>query len=157
VAVVLGSGLGRLADRVNKAERIPYGSIPGFHVPTVLGHKGELVAGTLGGVPVIMQSGRFHMYEGHPAQVSALPTRVFASLGAEILIVTNAAGGIRRAFGPGTLMLISDHINLTGRNPLEGEVLPGETRFPDMTVAYDAALRALAHLVAIKQGTAIAE
>ena len=157
VAIVLGSGLGRLADRVEKAERIPYAEIPGFHVPTVLGHKGELVAGTLGGVRVIMQSGRFHMYEGFSAQVSAMPTRVFATLGADTLIVTNAAGGIRRAFGPGTLMAISDHLNLTGRNPLEGEVLPGETRFPDMTVAYDAQLRALAHLVAIKQGTALME
>jgi purine-nucleoside phosphorylase len=157
VAIVLGSGLGRMTDRVTNAIHIPYDTIPGFHVPTVLGHKGELVAGTLGGVPVIMQSGRFHMYEGHSAQVSALPTRVFAQLGADTLIVTNAAGGIRRAFGPGTLMLISDHINLTGRNPLEGEVLSGETRFPDMTVAYDAPLRALAHLVAIRQGTAVVE
>ena len=157
VAIVLGSGLGELTQRVAKPVRIPYGDIPGFHVPTVLGHKGELVAGMLGGAPVIVQSGRFHMYEGHSAQVSALPTRVFASLGADTLIVTNAAGGIRRAFGPGTLMAISDHLNLTGRNPLEGEVLPGETRFPDMTVAYDAKLRALAHLVAIKQGTALVE
>ena len=157
LAIVLGSGLGDLADRVTNAIRIPYRQVPGFHVPTVPGHKGELVAGTLRGVPVILQSGRFHMYEGHCAQVSALPVRVFASLGADTLIVTNAAGGIRRAFGPGTLMLISDHLNLTGRNPLEGEVLPGETRFPDMTVAYDAGLRALAHLVAIKQGTAVAE
>ncbi len=157
VAIVLGSGLGALTDRVTAAVHLPYAKVPGFHLPTVLGHKGELVAGTLGGVPVIMQSGRFHMYEGHSAQVSALPTRVFAQLGADTLIVTNAAGGIRRAFGPGTLMLISDHINLTGRNPLEGEVLPGETRFPDMTIAYDASLRSLAHLVAIKQGTAVVE
>ena len=157
VAIVLGSGLGRLTDRVTNAIHVPYAKIPGFHVPTVLGHKGELVAGTLGGVPVIMQSGRFHMYEGHSAQVSAMPTRVFATLGADTLIVTNAAGGVRRAFGPGTLMAISDHLNLTGRNPLEGEVLPGETRFPDMTVAYDAKLRALAHVVAIKQGTALVE
>lgn len=157
VAVVLGSGLGRLADRVTDPVRMGYADIPGFHVPTIQGHKGELVSGLLAGVPVIMQSGRFHMYEGHTAQVSALPVRVFATLGAEILIVTNAAGGIRRAFGPGTLMAISDHINLTGRNPLEGEVLPGETRFPDMTVAYDAELRALAHLVAISQGTPLAE
>jgi purine-nucleoside phosphorylase len=157
VAIVLGSGLGRLADRVADPVRIPYGDIPGFHIPTVQGHKGELVAGTLGGVPVIMQSGRFHMYEGHPAHVSALPTRVFASLGADTLIVTNAAGGIRRAFGPGTLMVISDHLNLTGRNPLEGEVLPGETRFPDMTVAYDAGLRDLAHRLAVAQGTELGE
>ena len=157
VAIVLGSGLGGLANRVTNPQRIPYGEIPGFHVPTVLGHKGELVAGMLGGVPVIMQSGRFHMYEGHSAQVSAMPTRVFASLGADTLIVTNAAGGIRRAFGPGTLMAISDHLNLTGRNPLEGDVLPGETRFPDMTVAYDAKLRALAHLVAVEQGTPLVD
>ena len=157
VAIVLGSGLGRLTDRVAKPVVIPYAKIPGFHLATVLGHKGELVAGVLGRVPVIMQSGRFHMYEGHAAQVSALPTRVFAALGADTLIVTNAAGGIRPAFGPGTLMLISDHLNLTGRNPLEGDVLPGETRFPDMTVAYDAGLRALAHRVAITQGTALAE
>jgi purine-nucleoside phosphorylase len=155
VAIVLGSGLGHLADRVEGARRISYAAIPGFFTPTVLGHKGELVAGDL--VPVIMQSGRFHMYEGHSAQTSALPTRVFGSLGAETLIVTNAAGGIRRAFGPGTLMLISDHINLTGRNPLEGEVLPGEVRFPDMTVAYDAELRALSHQVALRQGIALAE
>jgi len=157
VAIVLGSGLGRLTERVTNPVHIPYAKIPGFHLPTVLGHKGELVAGTLGAVPVIMQSGRFHMYEGHSAQVSALPTRMFAALGADTLIVTNAAGGIRRALGPGTLMLISDHLNLTGRNPLEGEVLPGETRFPDMTVAYDAGLRALAHRIAIKQGAALAE
>jgi purine-nucleoside phosphorylase len=157
VAIVLGSGLGRLADHVADPIRIPYGDIPGFHVPTVQGHKGELVSGTLGGVPVIMQSGRFHMYEGHPAHVSALPTRVFALLGADTLIVTNAAGGIRRAFGPGTLMVIADHINLTGRNPLEGEVLPGETRFPDMTIAYDAGLRELAHRVAATQGTELVE
>jgi purine-nucleoside phosphorylase len=157
VAIILGSGLGRLTDRVTKPKHVPYARIAGFHAPTVLGHKGELVGGMIGRVPVIMQSGRFHMYEGHSAQVSALPIRVFAALGADTLIVTNAAGGIRRAFGPGTLMLISDHLNLTGRNPLEGEVLPGETRFPDMTVAYDAELRAMAHRVAIAQGTALAE
>ena len=104
VAVILGSGLGGLADAVENAVRIPYGSIPGFHAPTVQGHKGELVAGVLGGVPVIMQSGRFHMYEGYAAHESALPVRVFAALGVKTLIVTNAAGGIRRAFGPGTLM-----------------------------------------------------
>lgn len=157
IAVVLGSGLGRLSERVKAPVRIPYDRIPGFHVPTVVGHKGELVAGTLAGVPLILQSGRFHMYEGHPAHVAALPVRVFASLGAEVLIVTNAAGGIRRSFGPGTLMLISDHVNLTGRNPLEGPVLEGETRFPDMTVAYDAELRALAHRVALDRRLQLAE
>lgn len=156
-AIVLGSGLGRLAQRVSDPIRIPYGEIPGFHVPTVEGHKGELVAGMLSGVPVIMQSGRFHMYEGHPAHVSALPIRVFASLGVDTIVLTNAAGGIRRTFEAGTLMLISDHLNMTGRNPLEGEVLPGETRFPDMSVAYDAGLRAIARRVALAQGTRLEE
>lgn len=157
VAIVLGSGLGHLAERVKDPVRLSYGTIPGFHVPSVEGHAGELVAGTLGGTEVIMQSGRFHMYEGHAAQVTALPIRCFAELGADTLIVTNAAGGIRRSFKPGTLMLISDHINLTGRNPLEGAVLPGETRFPDMTVAYDAGLRARAHAVAGELGMTLEE
>ncbi|MES2123231.1 MAG: purine-nucleoside phosphorylase [Gemmatimonadota bacterium] len=157
VAIVLGSGLGGLADQVNDPVRIGYADIPGFHVPTVQGHKGELVAGKLGGADVIMQSGRFHMYEGHPAATSVLPVRVFASLGVKTLIVTNAAGGIRRTFAPGTLMLLSDHINLTGRNPLEGPVLDGETRFPDMSVAYDAELRDIARRVASAQGTRLEE
>ena len=157
VAVILGSGLGRLADRVTDAVRIPYRELPGFHVPNVPGHKGELVAGTLGGVSVLLQSGRFHMYEGHSAQEAALPVRVFAALGMDTLIVTNAAGGINRAFAPGTLMLIRDHLNLTGRTPLEGPVRDGETRFPDMSVAYDAELRALAHRVAAEQGAPLDE
>ena len=157
VAIVLGSGLGGRAEQVEHAVRISYADIPGFHVPTVQGHKGELVTGTLGGVEVIMQSGRFHMYEGHPAQVSVLPVRVFASLGVTTLVVTNAAGGIRRTFAPGTLMLINDHLNLTGRNPLEGAVLAGEARFPDMSVAYDAELRELARRVASTQGTRLEE
>lgn len=157
VAIILGSGLGGLADQVSDPIRIGYADIPGFHVPTVQGHKGELVVGTLGGTDVIMQSGRFHMYEGHPAQISVLPVRVFATLGVDTLVVTNAAGGIRRTFAPGTLMLLSDHINLTGRNPLEGPVLVGETRFPDMSVAYDAALRDIARRVAAKQGTRLEE
>ncbi len=156
-AIVLGSGLGRLAERVKDPVRLSYGQIPGFHLPSVEGHAGELVAGTLGGTEVIMQSGRFHMYEGHSEQVTALPIRCFAELGVATLIVTNAAGGIRRSFKPGTLMLISDHINLTGRNPLEGSVRPGETRFPDMTDAYDAGLRARAQAVAAEQGMTLDE
>ncbi len=157
VAIVLGSGLGPLADAIEGAVRVPYGDIPGFHVPTVQGHSGELVAGTLGGVAVIAQSGRFHMYEGHSAGDAVLPIRVFASLGVEALIVTNAAGGVRRSFRPGTLMLISDHLNLTGRNPLEGPALDGETRFPDMSVAYDAELRGLARRVAAERGISLDE
>jgi purine-nucleoside phosphorylase len=143
-AIVLGSGLGFLADEVRSAVRIPYAEIPGFPQPGVAGHKGELVAGTLDGVSVLIQSGRFHLYEGHEAQVAALPVRVMATLGVRTLIVTNAAGGVRLTFRPGTLMLIADHINLMFRNPLTGPVLEGEERFPDMSEPYDAALRALA-------------
>ena len=141
VAVVLGSGLGHVAERVQDAVRIPNGVIPGFHVPTVVGHKGELVAGRMADRDVIVQSGRFHMYEGHSADEAVLPVRLFASLGVDTLVVTSAAGGINRNYGPGTIMLIRDHLNLTGRTPLLGAALPGEERFPDMTVAYDAGLR----------------
>ena len=157
IAIVLGSGLGALADRIADPVRIPYGQIPGFHVPTVPGHHGELVGGTLGGQLVICQSGRFHMYEGHTAAESALPVRVFAALGVKTLIVTNAAGGVNRAFGPGTIMLISDHLNLTGRSPLDGPARPGEARFPDLTVAYDAELRRIARRVAAGGKLALAE
>src|SRR5437016_12259273 len=109
VALVLGSGLGAVADAVQSAIRIPQSAIPGFPEPGAPGHKGELVAGTLEGVPLVVQSGRFHLYEGHPADVAALPTRVFARLGVETLIVTNACGAIRHKFRPPTLMLIADH------------------------------------------------
>ena len=132
IAIVLGSGLGFLAYEVTDPIRIPYNTIPGFPEPGVAGHKGELVAGKLEGVPVIVQAGRFHLYEGHPAAVAGLPARVFAELGVEILIVTNAAGGVRRTFPGGTLMLIADHINLMWRNPLIGQPEPGEQRFPIM-------------------------
>lgn len=148
VAIVLGSGLGFLAGEVADAIRIPYQDIPGFPEPTVAGHKAELVSGTLEGVPVIVQAGRFHLYEGHPAGIAGLPTRVFAELGIEILVVTNAAGGVRRTFQAGTLMLIADHLNLMGRNPLIGPSEPGEQRFPVMHEPYDAELRALARAAA---------
>ncbi len=148
VAIVLGSGLGFLGDHVERGLRIPYRHIPGFPAVGVVGHAGELIAGTLDGVPVLMQSGRFHLYEGHAPEVVALPVRVFAALGVQTLVVTNAAGGIRRTFTPGTLMLISDHMNFTGRNPLLGPAVEGETRFPDMTDPYDAGLRTIARAVA---------
>ena len=157
VAIVLGSGLGALADRIADPLRIPYAGIPGFHAPTVQGHKGELVIGTLAGKAVIGQSGRFHMYEGYSADVAALPIRVFAALGVETLVVTNAAGGVRPSFGAGTIMLISDHLNLTGRNPLLGPARDGETRFPDLSAAYDPALRAAAKRVAAGLGIPIQE
>lgn len=157
VMIVLGSGLGGLADRVEDAVRIDYQRLPGFHVPKVAGHAGELVFGRLAGVEVMLQSGRFHMYEGHTAADAAAPVRVAALLGIGTLIVTNAAGGINRDFTPGTLMLIRDHLNLTGQNPLQGPVREGETRFPDMSVAYDAELRETARRVASERGLVLEE
>ena len=157
VAIVLGSGLGQFAERLERAVRIPYGEIPHFPSPTVIGHSGELVAGTLSGRSVLVQSGRFHMYEGHPASLTALPVRMFARLGIATLILTNAAGGIRRSFGSGTVMLIADQINLSFRNALFGATLPGETRFPDMSDPYDPALRALARETARRRKIPLAE
>lgn len=157
VAIVLGSGLGFLGEEVQGAVRIPYAEIPGFPQPGVVGHKGELVVGTLDGVPVLVQSGRFHLYEGHSPATAALPVRVFAQLGVTTLVATNAAGGVRQNLRPPALMLITDHINLTGRNPLEGLALAGEQRFPDMTAAYDAELRGLAKTAAREQGIALEE
>ena len=157
VAIVLGSGLGFLGEEVQDAVRIPYADIPGFPQPGVVGHKGELVAGTLEGVPVLVQSGRFHLYEGHSPATAALPVRVFAQLGVGSLVVTNAAGGVRQNLRPPALMLITDHINLTGLNPLVGLALAGEQRFPDMTEPYDAELRGLAKTAAREQGIALEE
>src|SRR2546428_10306706 len=157
VAIVLGSGLSSLADAVQSAIRIPQSAIPGFPEPGVAGHKGELVAGTLAGVPVLVQSGRFHLYEGHPPDVAALPVRVFHGLGVRTLIVTNAAGGIRPTFRPGALMVIADHINLMPRNPLVGPVVDGDERFPDMSDPYDAELRALARAAAREAKIALDE
>jgi purine-nucleoside phosphorylase len=143
--LILGSGLAGLADRFDDARRVSYADIPGFPVPTVVGHPGMLVGGTLGGRPAVALAGRFHMYEGHDATLAAFPARVLAALGAETLFVSNAAGGIRRTFRPGDLMIIADHLNLTGRNPLFGAVEPGDTRFPDMSDPYDPVLRASLH------------
>jgi len=151
VAIVLGSGLGSLAGELRDAVRVPYGRIPGFPQPTVQGHAGELVAGTLEGKTVLVQSGRFHLYEGHEPVIVGLPVRVFAALGIRTMIVTNAAGGIRRTFRPGSLMLIADHINATARQPLAGALVEGEERFPDMSDPYDRELRALARRVAAEQ------
>jgi len=131
--------------------------MPGFPKPAAPGHKGELVAGTLEGVPVLVQSGRFHLYEGHAPQVAALPVRVFARLGIRTLILSNAAGGIRSTFRPPTLMLIADHINLMFRNPLEGALEEGEQRFPDMSDPYASELRALAREVALRQKIGLEE
>jgi purine-nucleoside phosphorylase len=151
VAIVLGSGLGAVADAVAAPIRVPYGELPGFPAPGAPGHQGEFVAGTLAGVPVLVQSGRFHLYEGHAPATVALPVRVFARLGIGTLILTNAAGAIRPTLRPPTLMLIADHVNLMFRNPLVGPVEEGEERFPDMSEPYDRALRALAREAARAQ------
>jgi purine-nucleoside phosphorylase len=157
IGVVLGSGLGYLADRFTDAVVIPYKQIPGFPEPTVVGHGGELVIGRFAGKEVLAQSGRFHLYEGHPAATAALAVRVFAELGIETVLLTNAAGGIRRTFSSGTVMLIADHINLTFRNPLTGSALPGEERFPDMSDPYDRSLRELARRVAVERRISLQE
>jgi len=157
VAIVLGSGLGPLAERLGDPVRIPYGEIPGFPGTTVVGHAGELVAGTLAGRPVLVQNGRFHLYEGHPAPLAVLPVRLFSALGVDTLVLTNAAGGVRRTFTRGALMMIADHINLTMRNPLIGPVFPGDDRFPDMSDPYDAGLRSLAREVARERKVALEE
>jgi purine-nucleoside phosphorylase len=157
IGLVLGSGLGFLAERFTDAVAIPYSSIPGFPETTVIGHGGTLVCGQFAGKEVLAQSGRFHLYEGHSAATVALPARTFAALGIGTLLLTNAAGGIRRTFSSGRVMLIADHINLTFRNPLIGPVLEGEERFPDMSQPYDAELRGLAREAALEQKVAMDE
>jgi purine-nucleoside phosphorylase len=151
VALILGSGLGALADEIADAVTIPFGGIPGFPHAAVAGHAGRLVLGELEGMACAALQGRFHMYEGHDAAAVALPARMLLALGARTLIVTNAAGGINRSFAAGDLMLIEDHLNLTASSPLTGPVLEGETRFPDMTRAYDARLHRIAERVAAGQ------
>jgi purine-nucleoside phosphorylase len=144
VMLVLGSGLGALADELEDAVRVPFAEIPGFAPATVAGHAGALVAGRLEGGECVVQQGRYHLYEGHPAARVVTPIRVMAALGARTLIVTNAAGGINPSFRAGDLMLIDDHINFMGQNPLVGQLVPGDLRFPDMTEPYDGGLRRIA-------------
>ena len=157
VGMILGSGLGGIADVIEQPVKIQYKEVPGFPSATVVGHAGMLIAGTLAGTPVIALSGRFHMYEGHDASLAGFPTRVLHALGVKTLIVSNAAGGSRVGMKPGTVMLIKDHVNLMFRNPLIGALEPGDTRFPDMSDPYDADLRALAKSVAAEQGLPLEE
>jgi purine-nucleoside phosphorylase len=157
IGIVLGSGLGSLADSLENPRRIPYADIPGFPDTTVAGHRGELVVGELERTPVILQNGRFHLYEGHDPAVTVLPMRLFAELGVESVILTNAAGGLNPLFAPPTLMLIADHVNLMWRNPLTGKRLSCETRFPDLLNAYDSKLRSVALDVAADAGIGLAE
>jgi purine-nucleoside phosphorylase len=153
LGIILGSGLGAVADEVQDAVRIDYADIPHFPVSTVEGHAGKLVVGTLEGKRVIALQGRFHYYEGYTIQEVTFPVRVFKALGVEVMIVTNACGGINPAFQPGDLMLITDHINFIGDNPLIGKNFKQlGPRFPDMSTAYDKGLIDLARSVASAQG-----
>jgi purine-nucleoside phosphorylase len=152
IGLILGSGLSSLAERITEPDILPYASIPHFPSPTVQGHSGRLVVGTLDSTPILVMQGRVHYYEGYTMQQLTFPVRVMRLLGLDTLIVTNAAGGLNQAFSPGDLMLISDHINLVGmagHNPLMGPNDPSlGPRFPDLSQAYDPALRTEATQVA---------
>ena len=152
IGLILGSGLGDYADTLNDAVRIPYSGIPDFPVPTVPGHSGALVFGRKGNQTVVVLQGRIHYYEGLSQQEITLPVRVLAALGVKTLVLTNACGGVNLSFRPGDLMLISDHINFSGSNPLIGPNLDAfGPRFPDMSDLYTASLRS-----AIKEKAAAA-
>jgi purine-nucleoside phosphorylase len=159
LGVILGSGLGALAEKVTGKVTLPYSAIPNFPVTTVEGHKGNLVLGTISGAPVALMQGRFHFYEGRTMVEVVFPVEVFYGLGVNTLVVTNAAGGIRDDLNPGDIMLITDHINLMGTNPLVGlaEVFKGGERFVDMTGAYDKGLARTAKLAAQKSGIVLKE
>jgi len=161
IALILGSGLGALAEAVQNPVVIPYGELPNWPVSTVIGHEGSLVVGQLQGQEVIVMQGRVHFYEGYSMDQVVLPVRVMQRLGVEILIVTNAAGAINSNFDPGDLMLITDHLNIIGMagpNPLRGpnfdELGP---RFPDMSQAYDRKLSQIAREVAREKGVLLRE
>jgi len=158
IGLVLGSGLGVLGEEVEGPTRVPYSEIPNFPVSTVEGHAGQLVLGQLAGQEVVVMQGRFHFYEGWTLDEVTFPVRVMKSLGVEILIVTNAAGGINPDWNAGDLMLIEDHINFTGQNPLIG---PNDkdlgVRFPDMSNAYNRELRAKAKDIAASLGISLRE
>ncbi|MEO5968387.1 MAG: purine-nucleoside phosphorylase [Bdellovibrionia bacterium] len=137
LALVLGSGLGAIADEVTDKTIIPYSEIPGFHPTSIIGHAGRMILGKMNGIPIVLLDGRFHRYEGYPMEDVVLPTRVVITLGVKTLVLTNAAGGINTRFRAGDVMLIEDHLNLTGENPLVGKNLSElGPRFPDLTEAY---------------------
>lgn len=153
VGIILGTGLGRLGEEIDVESVIPYAEIPHFSPSTVESHPGRLLLGRLGGKPVVAMQGRLHRYEGYSLQEVTFPVRVLRALGAEVLVVSNACGGMNPLWSPGDLMLIADHINLLGENPLAGpnhdELGP---RFPDMSAAYDPELQRLAAEVALDAG-----
>lgn len=151
LGIILGSGLGGIEEEVERPMHIAYAEIPGFPPVSVAGHDGVLTLGRIAGLPCAILRGRYHRYEGHSADTTALPARVLARLGIRTLIVTNAAGGLWHGFKPGDLMLIDDHINFMWSNPLAGRVEQGEVRFPDMSSPYDPALQAIAEEVALAE------
>ncbi len=157
VAIVLGSGLGKLADQIENAITIPYKEIPHFKVSTATGHKGNLIFGTLGGKDVVAMQGRFHYYEGYTMDEVTLPMRVFARLGVKTVLVSNAAGGMNTEFHVGDLMIITDHISFMP-NPLIGKNIEEMgPRFPDMTTVYSRRLRKIAHEAAAQMGITLRE
>lgn len=158
IGIILGTGLGGLAREIAVEAEVPYAEIPGFPLSTVETHAGQLLLGRLGGRPVVALQGRFHRYEGYDLQQVTFPVRVLHALGARTLIVSNACGGMNPLWGPGDLVLLSDHINLLGDNPLVGandERLG--PRFPDMSAPYDPELRALARKAALELGIMLRE
>ena len=158
LGLILGSGLGACADSFTDRIVIPFRNLPHFPTSTAPGHPGNVVIGSFGGVPAIAMQGRFHLYEGYSAAQAAFPARILGCLGIPRLIVTNAAGGINAALIPGDLMLITDHINLMGANPLTGTNLEAlGPRFPDMSEAYDAPMRSVALEVAREKGLVLRE
>ena len=158
IAIVLGSGLGVLADRLTDATTIPYDLIPHFPRPSVAGHLGNVIIGRLAGVGLLALQGRFHYYEGHDLEAVTFPVRVLRELGVRSLLLTAATGGINATYRPGDLMVLADHLNLLGTNPLRGanDDRLG-VRFPDMTEVYASALRALAHTEANRLGLTLHE
>lgn len=155
--IVLGSGLGGLAERLEDRVRIAWHELPGFAASGVAGHSGELVFGRLSGKTVVCQSGRVHLYEGHRAGAVAFPVRVYARLGIRTLILTNAAGSLRASLGPGSLVLLADQINFMFQNPLIGPQEPAEIRFPDMSAPFDPELREAARDIARRENIRLEE
>jgi purine-nucleoside phosphorylase len=143
LAIVLGSGFHHVLTELRVEKKVPYAKIPGFPVPSVSGHAGELFFGHLGGAPVLVLSGRVHFYEGHSMERITFAVRALAAFGIRDLLLTNAAGGINKKFRPGDFMVLTDHINFMGVNPLRAGVMPGLPRFVDMTQVYDTKLNAL--------------
>jgi purine-nucleoside phosphorylase len=158
VGIVLGSGLGGLADELVDPVAIPFAELPGWPAATAPGHAGRLLLGELGGRPVVMLQGRFHLYEGNDPGLVIQPVLLFARLGARVVVLTNAAGGLDPSFGPGTLMVMRDHINLTGHNPLIGPNADAlGSRFPDLTDAWSPRLCEGLHAAAAAEGIELAE